>query len=435
MEGIVYNFNRRLYSSDIHDGAIVVHKHGEGRDLTNQQPCTVILSDGTWMICWTQATEEAAKNESVVGATSLDGGLTWTEPYFIEEAFDERTASWGMLFAVPHTARVYCIYWLNENAYWLRDAGTLFVRFSDDKGATWSDRRRIALPRHKLDVDGEEMHGWNTGFSILTPDGAMLLGFSKMNEASMTRDVPGHLYGDPDFWWCEGFFLRCANILREDDPAKLEFVVTPEGDTGLWAPHADEPARHFLQEPYMTVLQSGRIISTFRTRTGHPCYSISEDNGITWRDVRPLRFMPGGEKMKHPCGPCPIYCAPHSTSSGCSGDGRVIFFFRNDNAPLADPVLGDHLNYWRNRDPFHVTVGREMPQLAQGLGPDEDNAGLYFDKPRVVLSGTDIDPQERQPHRTAQYPQILQWADRFFAVYSSEKTDILVKEIPAEMLS
>jgi hypothetical protein len=43
-------------------------------------------------------------------------------------------------------------------------------------------------------------------------------------------------------------------------------------------------------------------------------------------------------------------------------------------------------------------------------------------------------PQEHRPHRTAQYPQILQWADRFFAVYSSEKTDIMVEEIPNEML-
>jgi hypothetical protein len=416
-----YDLGGRTYSSAIHDDAIVVHKHGEGRDLTNQQPCTTILSDGTWMMCWTQATYEAAKDESVVGATSRDGGLTWTEPYYVEEAFDERTASWGMLFAVPHTGRVYCTYWLNENVFWLRDAGSLYIKYSDDKGETWSKRRRIEIPRHKLDADGREQHGWTTGFPILTPDGAMLMGFSKIHEPSMTREVPGHMYGDPDFWWCECFFLRCSNILREDDLARLEFQVTPEGDTGIWAPHRDEPGRHFLQEPYMTALPSGRIISTFRSRTQHPIYTISEDSGITWRPGRPLRFAPGGELMKHPCGPCPITC---------TRDGRVIFFFRNDNTPI-----GEHLNFWANRDPHHVTVGREMPQMAVGMDPEDDNAGLYFSHPQVVLSGIDLSPDDVEPRRTAQYPQILQWGDRFFTVYSSSKRDIVTKELPPELLS
>lgn len=419
---VEYNFHGRRYSSGIHDDAVVVHMHGAGSDLTNQQNCVVTLSNGAWMICWTQATEEAAKDESVVGATSLDGGLTWTEPYAIERAVDERTASWGMLFAVPHTARVYCFYWYNENAIWLRDAGTMYFRFSDDLGRTWSGRHRIELPRHALDVDGEDQHGWNTGFPILTRDGAMLLGFSKIHPPSMTRDIPGHFYGDPDLWWSECFFLRCPNILSTDDPEKLEFTVTPEGPRGLSAPHADEPDRPFAQEPYMAVLPSGRVLATMRTRTGHPYYSISSDHGVTWTPARPLRFAPGGEKMKHPCGPCQVTCAR---------DGRIIFFFRNDNAPLGE----GHLCYWANRDPIHCTVGIEMPDYRPTLDPDEDNAGLYFDKPRVILSGVKLDSNEVQPNRKAEYPQLIQWGDRFFVIYSSQKTDILIKEIPAEMFA
>lgn len=421
MEPTIYNFNGRRYSSAIHDDAIVVHKHGEGGDLTNQQACTVILSDGTWMMCWTQATYEAAKDESCVGATSYDGGLTWTEPYYIEQSIDERTASWGMLFAVPHTSRVYCVYWWNENAFWLRDAGSLYVRCTEDKGKTWSDRRRITLPRHRLDMEGHEQHGWTTGFPILTPNGAMLMGFSKINPASMTAEQPGRYYGDADLWWSECFFLRCPNILTEDDPSKLEFQVTPEGPDGLWMPHNDEPGRRFLQEPYMALLPSGRILSTMRTRTGHPGFTVSSDDGITWTPIRDLRFRPGGDKMKHPCGPCTVTC---------TRDGRIIFYVRNENSPI-----GKTLSYWANRDPHHVTIGREMPALAEGLGFDEENAGLYFDRPKVILSGIDIDPKEVNPHRTAQYPQVLQWAERFFTIYSSEKTDIMIKEIPPEMFA
>lgn len=419
---MIYNFHGGTYRTAIHDDAIVVHHHGEGRDLTNQQPCTTILSDAAWMMCWTQATEEAAKNESVVGATSEDGGLTWTDPYFIEEAVDERTASWGMLFAVPHTSRVYCFYWFNENAYWLRDAGSIYFRFTEDAGKRWSDRRRIDIPRHKLDGDHPEMHGWNTGFPILTRGGAMLLGFSKINEASMIREVPGHHYGDADLWYSECFFLRCPNILLENDPDKLEFRVTPEDDEGLWAPHRDDPERHFLQEPYMALLPSGRNIATMRSRTGHPMFSISMDDGIQWAPAAPLRFAPGGDRMKHPCGPCPILC---------TRDGRIVLCFRNDNAPTDAP----HLKYWDNRDPHHVSVSVEMPALAAGFAAEEANGGLYFDSPKVLLSHVVLPPGSRVPRRRAEYPQLLEWAGRFFVVYSSKKVDIMLKQIPAEMFA
>ena len=171
----------------------------------------------------------------------------------------------------------------------------------------------------------------------------------------------------------------------------------------------------------MALLPSGRIISTMRTRTGHPGFSVSSDDGVTWTAMRDLRFRPGGEKMKHPCGPCTI------TNTR---DGRIIFYVRNENSPI-----GKTLSYWANRDPHHVTVGREMPEMAVGMDPEEDNAGLYFSQPQVVLSGIDLSPDDVEPRRTAQYPQILQWGDRFFTIYSSRKTDILVKEIPAEMLA
>jgi hypothetical protein len=238
----------------------------------------------------------------------------------------------------------------------------------------------------------------------------------------MISERPGRFYGDADNWYGECFFLRCPNILREADPARLEFQVTPEGDEGLWAPHRDEPERHFLQEPYMSVLPSGRIFSTFRTRTMHPCYSISDDDGVTWSPARDLRFVPGGEKMKHPCGPC---------TNTVTRDGRIVFFFRNDNAP----IMETNLSYWANRDPIHVTIGREMPKLAEGLDPEEANGGLYFSAPKELLSGLDVDPSDPQPRRKAEYPQVLQWGDRFFTIYSSQKTDIYIKEIPAEMFA
>jgi len=159
-----------------------------------------------------------------------------------------------------------------------------------------------------------------------------------------------------------------------------------------------------------------------RTRTGFPYYTLSTDNGQTWRQGRPLRIRPGGPELKHPCGPCPITC---------TRDGRVIFLFRNDNAPRASGALC----YWDNRDPHHVTVGRCLPELARGMDEDMDNAGIYFDAPRKLLTAVHMPDDDPCPRRRAEYPQLLQWGDRFFAVYSSKKVDMMVKEIPAEMFA
>ena len=95
---------------------------------------------------------------------------------------------------------------------------------------------------------------------------------------------------------------------------------------------------------------------------------------------------------------------------------------------------------WFNRDPIHVVVGREMPPLTEGVPVEEDNAGIYFDKPRILLSGvseeesTHHNISKRFPLRTAAYPQLLHWGGRHLVFYSNTKMDIRVKEIPDELL-
>ena len=167
------------------------------------------------------------------------------------------------------------------------------------------------MPRHDLDMEGQDSHGWTTGFPLLLPDGAMLMGFTKMapDLGTVAAERMGTRAG-PQHWRCEVFFLRAENILTETDPEKLEFTVTPEGPDGLWIPDEEDPELRFCQEPFMALLPSGRIICTMRVMNGYPVYSISSDNGRTWTQPCPLRNRPGGDLLKNVCGPCQISSTP-----------------------------------------------------------------------------------------------------------------------------
>ena len=425
-----YHLNGTVYDASVDVDCVEIYDHGPDDHATNQQPCVAMSSDGTMVITWTQASVESAKDQSVLSSTSHDGGRTWMEAVDIERAVDRRPGSWAMVFCVPHTGRFYVFYWWDENQNTKRDAGIICFRYSDDKGASWSRRYPIPMPRHDLDVEGQDSHGWTTGFPLLLPDGAMLMGFTKMGPglgavaAKRMGTRPG-----PQHWRCEVFFLRAENILAESDPERLEFTVTPKGPDGLWVPDEEDPELRFCQEPFMALLESGRIICTMRVMNGYPVYSISPDFGRTWTRPRPLRNRPGGDLLRNVCGPCQISSTP---------DGRIYFLFSNRNDYYGAP--GHWARRWGNRDPVHIVVGREMPLLAKDVPVEQDNAGIYFDMPRVLLAGvpqeasTDHHDSDPAPLRTAAYPQLFHWAGRHFAFYSIDKMDIRGKEIPDELL-
>ncbi len=424
-------FNGVYYDPSIDADFVNIYNQGPGDHETNQQPSVAINSEGVITIVWTQASVESAKDQSVVSSTSFDGGITWRAPVDIERAADKRPGSWAMIFCVPHTGRFYVFYWYDENQNVKRDAGRICFRYSDDNCTSWSTRYPISMPRHDLDVEGQDSHGWNTGFPILMPDGAMLMGFSKMgpdlgeDAAKRAGAKPG-----PQFWRTEVFFLRAENILTETDPEKLKFRITPSGAEGLWIPDEEDPKLHFCQEPFMALLPGGRVICTMRVMNGYPVFSISADYGITWSKPVPLRNRPGGDLLKHVCGPCQISSTP---------DGRIYFLFSNRNDYYGTESTWSRR--WANRDPVHIVIGREFPLLAKGLPEGQDNAGIYFDKPRIILNGVDdkVNPNDNTGvlslARSAAYPQLLHIGNRHFIFYSNSKMDIRVKEIPDEFVT
>ena len=70
----------------------------------------------------------------------------------------------------------------------------------------------------------------------------------------------------------------------------------------------------------------------------------------------------------------------------------------------------------------------------EGLSPEEENAELYFTESKEFLTGLMLEPTTTNPKRKAEYPQLVHWEDRYFVIHSSKKTDVLIKETPAECL-
>lgn len=263
----------------------------------------------------------------------------------------------------------------------LRDAGDIFYRCSDDDGITWSDRYRVGLARAAMDGDEiGDLHGWNFGQPRLLPTGQVMMTFTRMKRSSLyprgwrldarnqwqpepgadaTAPPANQQGGDPNNWCTEVFLLELVNVMTETDPAKLDFRVLPPGGEGLWAPYPGAD-RHFGQEGTLAGLPGDRLLCVFRSRQGHPFYSVSADRGATWSVPGVLRLCPGGEPFDQPCAPCPMTRLP---------DGRYVFLFHNTKP--AD--WG-----WYPRDPLWISVGRAAPGVP-------DNAGLYFTKPRILV--------------------------------------------------
>jgi hypothetical protein len=401
-----------------------------GPTFFNYQVLLCLTSKGTWIACWTQGAHEANPDQRVVAARSTDNGRTWSAEIVIEAAAEHyRVPAWIVSCAVPHTGRVYMFYWYNINGVPLRDAGDIFFKYSDDDGLTWSERRPVGVPKTAMDRDEPgDIHGWNFGQPRLLPTGQVVMTYAKMKRSALYpkgwrldaqnqwQPEPGtdpaakpanEQGGSPNDWYTEVFLLELTNILTETDPVKLRFRFLPEGDAGLWVPYPGTE-RHFGQEGTLVGLSGGRLLCVFRSRLGHPFYSISADRCATWSKPEVLRLCPGGDPFNQPCAPCPISKLP---------DGRFVFLFHN--------TMPDGVG-WYPRDPLWIAIGRE----AFGV---TENAGLFFSKPEVIVYN---DGKPDGPFKDFEigYPQFYRFGGRNFVAYANKTCQLRINEVPDALL-
>lgn len=332
---------------------------------------------------WTQSSCEGRGDNHLVIARSPDG-RTWSDPVRIagtSPAGSEKQASWGFL-VVSDAGRIYCFYTRETDRFdnSRQGCGTMGCLTSDDNGHSWVPHEDIPMPRNRFDhPDPEVPKNWIVWQKpIRDSHGRWLAGYTQCT----SKDV----YPFPEGWWTidsRSAFMRFENIDAGPAPRDLVISWLPGNCEGLEVPHRDYPDMSTAQEPSIVLLPDGRLFTAMRTMEGHIWYSVSEDDGGTWRVPEVLRRCDGGAPLRHPLSCCPIYPA---------GEGIYMLLFHDNEGTVGEHSQFsrdwrvNHLNFIRN--PMFACVGRYTPDARQPIRFSDPELFLDTDGISIGPKGT-----------------------------------------------
>ncbi|MBL4575022.1 MAG: exo-alpha-sialidase [Opitutaceae bacterium] len=310
--------------------------------------------DGSLMVIWTQSTYEGMPDQHIVFARSDDGGKTWTPPKTI--ACKDEThgmASWAFPL-VTHSGRIYAIFsrHIGVNDYATHTTGLMAGIYSDDNGETWSEEGIIPMPKSKWDNADPNIPAnwivWQKPARI--SDGKYFAG--------MTRWVSPTVRGEPpiESWISHASvveFVRFENLDDNPEVKDIHIRFTMSDDEALQYPYPGYPDVSVIQEPTVIALPDDRLFCIMRTAAGYTVYSVSEDGGIKWSQPLPLRFQDGGEILKHPLSPSPMYDV---------GKGDILFFYHDNDGNFEQWTPID--SNWHRR-PIFLVRGQYRPGAEQ----------------------------------------------------------------------
>ena len=404
---------------------IVVYIPKGTGDETNQHFNVVATPTGAFLATWTTATQESDPNQRVLFSRSVDRRQTWSQPRIIDgPAPDDQPgiglASWQFLVVARGVLpgggpRIWCFYNKNIGIDDARtaDTGVLRCRFSDDDGVSWS-RQTFDYPIAPSAISNPDPAvppTWivyqNPG---LTPEGAVLAGFTRW--ASNAVD-PGAGMLERTSEVC---FVRFENILSEADPGELVVTTWPKASHGLRVESPFRPGVSMAQEPTVQAFSDGRLICVVRTLRGCIYFALSEDDGRSWDESRPLRYEPGGEPVANPMAPCPLYKL---------ADGRyLLVFYNNDGSGHGGSGPTDAANV---RNPAWVTVGREIP--------GERDQPIRFGPPRVFADTQWMPAPGTNRTQVATYCSLVEDRGERLLFYPDRKHYLLAKRLTDEWLA
>ena len=391
---------------------IVYRPKGEFIQGENQHFLVTPLPSGRLLAVWTQSTRENADDQSIVNATSDDGGKTWTAPRKLDGAGPDdppRTglASWGFPILAPKLGRVYVFYNKNVGIQDTREdtTGVMRGRYSEDAGRTWSETFDLPIAPGALShPDPKVPQSWIVyQRPILAADGVPIAGFTHWGSAGRFGKI-GLFEMDSEIR-----FLRFENLLTEKDPKRLRVTTWPKSDHGLRVPREDKPQVSVVQEPSLVVLPDERLFCVMRTLNGYVAWAQSRDHGRTWSKAEPLRYRDGGDLVLQPISPCPLYPLR---------DGRfLLLFHNNDGTAHGGKGPGD---YKKNRYPAYLAVGHYRPEARQPV---------WFEQPKELMSsdGVVLGPSRRT--EVATYTSFTDYRGRYILWYPDRKHFLLGKYI------
>ena len=214
--------------------------------------------------------------------------------------------------------------------------------------------------------------------------------------------------------------MRFENL--DDGPAYENLKITwlPGDEAGLEVTHPTT-GRSSSSEPSVVLLPDGRLFTTMRTWTGEIWFSVSGDDGRTWRKPAIMQYQDDGEPVLHPLAPCPIYALQ---------DGRYLLLFHHNNGHVGSHNQREadwktnHLNYLRH--PAFIAVGEFRPRARQPI---------WFSAPRQILDTQGVIIGPKKSAEIATYTSLTEWRGQRVLWYPDRKYYLLGKYLPDALLA
>lgn len=373
--------------------------------------------DGSLMAVWTQSSYEGAGDHRIVFSRSIDEGLNWTSPKRIvgpSRPGDGHMSSWGFPMT-SRSGRIYVVY----NQYQGIDdvvkqhTGTMDCVYSDDLGETWSKPQTIPMRRSPHDHPDPSVPSnwivWQKPIKDL--HGRWFTGFSRWVSKAV-RTPPRSTS------WTEMEtvveFMRFENIDANPEPRHIRISYSAWGRDALRVPHYCNPLLSVAQEPSLVRLPDKRLFCVMRTMSGYIWYSLSDDDGLTWCNPRPLLRRDHGAPVLEPLCCCPIY--EYSP-------GRYVLLHHNNDGRVNGCAPEDT---GKNRRPAFIAVGEYRP--------DADQPIWFSDSKQLMDNdGQGIGPLNRTD--IGVYPSVTNRKGTFVLWHPDRKFFLLGKRITEEWLS
>ena len=336
---------------------------------------------GDLLAIWTQASREGARDLRVVYARSLDCGSTWSAPSEIDGPNDGigLVCSFGFPL-MSRSGRVSCMYnkHLGITDGGSYDTGIMRCKYSDDDGRTWHEGD-VDIPYRRTRFDhpdprvGTKCIVWQK--PIRDSRGRLIAGFSRWSSLQV---FPRPVGGNRNHWDTQCELMRFDNIDEGPDPRDIQITWLPDAEGTIRVPPPIEPERSrgysLAEEPATVLLPDGRLFMTMRTVTGRVWYTVSEDDGYSWRETQPLRYRDDGAEVLHPKSPAPLYRLQ---------DGKYLLFFHNHDGTGYGATGPWDMDA---RRPLFVTVGEFRPEAHQPI---------WFGGPKLVCDtqGVGVGPE------------------------------------------
>ena len=337
-----------------------------GSDYDNQHFIVTRTPGRNFLAFWTSAIQEGALDQHIVCARSTDNGRTWTKPQRLDgsDDRDDHIASWQFPI-VSRTGRIYCFYhkFIGIHDYSRALTGVMRCQYSDNEGETWLPGGDLPIRRSELDhPDSRIPSNWIVWqMPILDQMGRWIVGFTRRASPSFLKDPRNRPENSRGWEECVTMMSQCElmrfdNINEGPEPRDLDITFLPEDATSLRVSYPPFPSISYAQEPAIALLPDGRLFMVMRTWTGNIYFSVSDDNGRSWRMPDVLRHKDEGEPMLQPKSGCPLYEM---------NDGRfIIFTHNNDGTANGGSGPGDYIC---NRWPLYLAIGEYQGNARQPI--------------------------------------------------------------------